>query len=73
MHWTVTRSVNDLFTGRADELDKIENAIRDSLEDASGMLQRRFVITGMGRLGKSEIALKIANSMRQSYVLRLAF
>jgi Mrp family chromosome partitioning ATPase len=71
MHWAVTRSVNSLFTGRTDELNQIENAIRRSLADTNVKLQKRYVITGMGGQGKSELCLNIANSMRQSYVYLL--
>jgi hypothetical protein len=62
----LTRSVNTLFTGREDTLDSIESAIRRSLNDTESYIQRRFVITGMGGQGKSELCLKVASSMRQS-------
>lgn len=61
----LTRSVNTLFTGREDTLEAIESAIRRSVNDTQSTIQRRFVITGMGGQGKSELCLKVANSMRQ--------
>lgn len=61
----LTRSVNTLFTGREETLEAIESAIRRSLNDTESTMQRRFVITGMGGQGKSELCLKVANSMRQ--------
>jgi len=65
----VTRSVNHLFTGREGILSKIEEILQHSLEEADICFQRRFVITGMGGQGKSEICLKIAYTMRQRYAL----
>ena len=69
VHWTVTRSVNHLFTGREGILSKIEEILQHSFEETDVCFQRRFVITGMGGQGKSEICLKIANTMRQRYTL----
>ncbi|KAK5049114.1 hypothetical protein LTR84_005537 [Exophiala bonariae] len=70
VHWMLTRSVNTLFTGREGILEDIETAIRRSLNDTESTVQRRFVITGMGGQGKSELCLKVANSMRQfSYAI----
>jgi tetratricopeptide (TPR) repeat protein len=63
----VTRSVNHLFTGREGILSKIEEILQRSFEETDVFFQRRFVITGMGGQGKSEICLKIANTMRQRY------
>jgi tetratricopeptide (TPR) repeat protein len=65
----VTRSVNHLFTGREGLLSKIEEILQHSFEETDVCFQRRFVITGMGGQGKSEICLKIANTMRQRYTL----
>ena len=59
VHWKVPRRPNTLFTGRTDDLRRIENAIQDGPQQ-DGV----FVITGLGGLGKSEICLKIANEMR---------
>ena len=67
VHWTVTRSVNHLFTGREGILSKIEEILQHSFEETDVCFQKRFVITGMGGQGKSEICLKIANTMRQRY------
>jgi tetratricopeptide (TPR) repeat protein len=65
----VTRAVNHLFTGREGILSKIEEILQRSFEETDICFQRRFVITGMGGQGKSEICLKIANTMRQRYTL----
>lgn len=61
----VPRTVNNLFTGRIETLTKIINAIRDS---HCMPQQHRFIITGMGGQGKSEVCLQIANKIRQEYV-----
>ena len=67
--WLVPRIVNNLFTGRTETLTKIMNAIKNS---RCIPLQHRFIITGMGGQGKSEVCLQIANKIRQEYV-KLAF
>jgi hypothetical protein len=69
VHWTVTRPINNLFTGREDILGRIENVFRRDFTETEAPFQRRFVITGMGGQGKSEICLKIANTMRQWYAI----
>lgn len=69
-HWCVPRSVNTLFTGRSDIINRIKEAI--TLKEGS-QVQRRFVITGMGGLGKSEICLKVAAEMREAYVYLPAY
>ncbi|KAL9109382.1 MAG: hypothetical protein Q9187_008170 [Circinaria calcarea] len=61
-------TVNSLFTGRSELLDRIQSAFR--VEKASGAKeQKRFVITGLGGQGKSEICLKAADLMRAEPVL----
>ena len=68
--WLVPRIVNNLFTGRTETLTKIMNAI------SSGhcrLRQQRFIITGMGGQGKSEVCLQIANKVRQAYVKFVSF
>ncbi len=67
----VPRPVNDLFTGREELLLRIQRAIHS--EQTSPLdKQRRFVITGMGGQGKSEICLKVASQMREEFVLCLS-
>jgi serine kinase of HPr protein (carbohydrate metabolism regulator) len=65
MHWTVTRSLNNLFVGRESILNTIEESIRHTLQDVKSTGQQRFVITGMGGQGKSEICLQLAHRVRQ--------
>ena len=67
IHWTVPRPTNELFTGRTDLLLRIQVALRNHTSDADK--QKRFVITGLGGQGKSEICLKVASVMREQYVL----
>jgi hypothetical protein len=66
VYWNVPRAVNSLFTGRVDELKKIEAALSPHVVRSD--LQRRFVITGDGGQGKSEICLRIADMVRDKYV-----
>jgi hypothetical protein len=67
VHWNVPRLVNSLFTGRTQLLTKIEGALHHSNAIDTGQ-QKRFVITGLGGQGKSEICLKIADLLRQECV-----
>jgi hypothetical protein len=62
MHWCIPRSVNALFIGRIDVLERIERAITRKENDQK---QRRFVVTGIGGQGKSELCLRIADQMRE--------
>ncbi|EFR00516.1 protein kinase subdomain-containing protein [Nannizzia gypsea CBS 118893] len=63
-HWCVERSSNTLFTGRREIINQIKRAI--TLGEIN-QTQRRFVITGMGGVGKSEICLKVAQEMREKF------
>ncbi len=68
VHWLVPRAVNTLFTGRTEVLNTIKNAICSDQKTHGIKQQQRFVITGMGGQGKSEVCLKIADMVRQEYV-----
>jgi FlaA1/EpsC-like NDP-sugar epimerase len=71
VHWMVPRATNSLFTGRSDLLSRIQKSLqRESISAAQS--QRRFVITGLGGQGKSEICLQVASLMKQKYVLPTA-
>jgi hypothetical protein len=63
VHWCIPRSVNTLFTGRTEVLDRIERAITPRVSEKK---QRRFIITGIGGQGKSEICLRIADQVRDA-------
>ena len=63
-HWMVPRQVNGLFTGRVKLLLRIQEALRNNHTSPSDE-QKRFVITGLGGQGKSEICLKVASLMRE--------
>ena len=68
VHWIVPRAVNNLFTGRIELLERIKTALlSDDIHHAKE--QKRFVITGLGGQGKSEVCLKAASLMREEYVL----
>jgi hypothetical protein len=41
-HWNVPRSVNSLFTERAEILNRIENSIRKSLQNDSEYVQKHL-------------------------------
>lgn len=62
--WMVPRPVNTLFTGRSKIVGKIKDTIC-----YNGMAvteeQQRFVITGLGGQGKSEVCLKVTDLVRE--------
>jgi len=66
VHWLVPRSVNPLFVGRKTIIQAIVEAI--SPDKAGVGDQKRFVLTGMGGQGKSEVCLRVANEVRDRYV-----
>jgi putative protein kinase ArgK-like GTPase of G3E family len=59
------RSVNNLFVGRESVLATIEQALQRTIRDLNNAGPQRFVITGMGGQGKSEICLQLAHRVRQ--------
>ncbi|KAH6694361.1 P-loop containing nucleoside triphosphate hydrolase protein [Leptodontidium sp. MPI-SDFR-AT-0119] len=65
VHWIVPRTVSTLFTGRGELLLRIQEAIQYST--SSFDQQKRFIITGLGGQGKSEICLQVANQMRDQF------
>ncbi|KAM3077881.1 hypothetical protein ACMFMF_004300 [Clarireedia jacksonii] len=66
VHWMVPRTINTLFTGRGELLHRIQKAIRSDSTSPPDK-QKRFVITGLGGQGKSEICLQIASQMREEF------
>jgi hypothetical protein len=66
VHWYVPRPVSSIFTGRSELLQQISTAIEPT---ANSALQKRFIITGIGGMGKSEICLKVADLVREKYVI----
>ncbi|KAH8648332.1 hypothetical protein BGZ60DRAFT_499727, partial [Tricladium varicosporioides] len=65
-HWMVPRAINDLFTGRTKLLRRIQKAL-DINHTSIPNHQKRFVITGLGGQGKSEICLMVASQMRREF------
>ncbi|KAF2106263.1 P-loop containing nucleoside triphosphate hydrolase protein [Lophiotrema nucula] len=66
VHWMVPRKVNSFFTGRSELVDRIRSAFRFD-QATQTEEQKRFVITGIGGQGKSEVCLKVANLMREDF------
>jgi len=66
VHWMVPRAINNLFTGRSDLLSRIQRAFQ-RVSISVAQRQRRFVITGLGGQGKSEICLQVANLIKQKF------
>ncbi|TVY32007.1 Protein SERAC1 [Lachnellula subtilissima] len=66
IHWMVPRAINNLFTGRTELIRKVRESLRNN-QAIDSSKQRRFVITGLGGQGKSEICLKVASLMREEF------
>jgi primosomal protein N' len=66
----VPRVVNDMFTGRVELLARIQQALYVDITSKPAK-QRRFVITGLGGQGKSEVCLQVASIMKEGYVTSL--
>ena len=66
VHFKVPRTVNSLFTGRAELLVQIQTVLHS--DTTSITKQKRFVITGLGGQGKSEICLQVASLIKDEYV-----
>lgn len=62
-HFLIPRILNPLFTGRTEIVKKMQIAL--SAREGSYGQQKRFVLTGLGGQGKSEICIKVANLVRQ--------
>jgi phage/plasmid-associated DNA primase len=67
VHWMVPRAMNNLFTGRTELLDRIQNALLGD-RTSYAETQKTFVITGLGGQGKSEVCLKLANLVQEECV-----
>ncbi|KAM0255815.1 hypothetical protein ACHAQJ_005402 [Trichoderma viride] len=66
VYWMVTKYPNELFTGRDEIVQRILDAVGPATGD-SEILQKRFVITGIGGQGKSEICLNVAGKLRNKF------
>ncbi|KAF1951354.1 hypothetical protein CC80DRAFT_210229 [Byssothecium circinans] len=65
VHWMVPRTVNSLFTGRSEVVERMQSALRNNGLDATK--QTRIAITGIGGMGKSEVCLKVADLVRADF------
>ena len=61
-------SLNCLFTGRENESAIVQNALSAALAREGEHPARTFVLSGVGGIGKSELALKVAHNLRSKYV-----
>ena len=60
MQWNIPRYTSGSFVGRTDVLGDVERKILNGKSES----QRRYVITGVGGMGKSEICLRIIDKTR---------
>ena len=64
-HFMVFRRPNPLFTGREEELRKLDQALCPSRSTRGHTaISKTYVIHGMGGAGKSEVAVKFAHDRR---------
>lgn len=68
VHWMIPRNTNRLFTGRKDILEKLDHSLGPHCNSSHmDEQQKTFVIVGDGGIGKSEVCLKFANDLRNSF------
>lgn len=64
----ISRRPNPKFTGREEELRKLEKALCFPLSTTVHyIVPRIYVVHGMGGAGKSEVAVKFAHEKRLEY------
>ncbi|KAL7948403.1 hypothetical protein V8C42DRAFT_314325 [Trichoderma barbatum] len=66
VHYMANKLPSALFTGRDEVVQTIVDAIDPSL-GGSKPLHKRFVITGIGGQGKSEVCLNVASKLRNQF------
>lgn len=58
--WIIPRSSSESFAGRTDVVNKIQNKLSEGNTES----QKRYVITSIGGMGKSEICLRVIEKMK---------
>jgi hypothetical protein len=66
VHWVVAKAETELFTGRAQLIDRMREVFHTP-EGVEVTQQTRLVITGLGGQGKSEVCIKFASLVRKEY------
>ena len=66
--WLVPRNSTSIFTGRSEILERM-SMLLCPLSSRHSLTQKRFVISGIGGTGKSEIALRFAEDNRARYAI----
>jgi hypothetical protein len=65
-YFQVPRTVTSLFTRRTELLSRIQTVLCS--DTSSTKKQKRFVVTGLGGQGKSEICLQVADLLKDEYL-----
>ncbi|OBT53876.1 hypothetical protein VE04_06248 [Pseudogymnoascus sp. 24MN13] len=65
VYFQVPRTVSSLFTGRTELLSRMQTVLLG--DTSSSKKQKRFVITGLGGQGKSEICLQVADLLKDDF------
>lgn len=67
-HYAVARSVSSVFTDREKIVTELTEYFMGSETQQGGKVQKRFVLHGLGGIGKSQICLKFVQNCRERYV-----
>lgn len=70
IHWLVPRSASPFLIGRAKITSNVIGSISPILDETPAC-QKRFILTGIGGQGKSEICLNVVNQVRSLCVTRI--
>ena len=64
-HYLVPHTVSAKFTGRRDICQRLQEACLPSVSLTAQAVQKRFVIAGLGGVGKTQVCLKFAQDNRE--------
>ena len=64
-HYLVPHTVSAKFTGRRDICQRLQEACLPSVPVTVQAIQKRFVIAGLGGVGKTQVCLNFAQENRE--------
>lgn len=65
IHYLVPRSVSSIFTGRQDICERLQEVCSPCVPVTAQAVQKRFVVVGLGGVGKTQVCLKFAQENRE--------
>ncbi|KAL9127016.1 MAG: hypothetical protein Q9217_004031 [Psora testacea] len=66
-HFTIPQTVSSIYTGRRQLLWELKNAFASGSDLGESLMQKRFVIYGLGGSGKTQFSCKFAQDNRQTF------